>query len=60
MMTMRNDKMTTPEIRSLRAEKGLYKTRELSIWTGGCEGGEYEPPFCLIEKVLLTCFTSSR
>ncbi|KAF4456880.1 hypothetical protein F53441_1091 [Fusarium austroafricanum] len=32
--------MTSQEIRSLRAEKGLDKDKEWSIWTGGCPGGE--------------------
>jgi broad specificity phosphatase PhoE len=31
---------TTEEIRDLRAKKGLDKSSEWSIWTGGCEGGE--------------------
>ena len=33
--------MTTQEIRALRAGQGLDEQKEWSIWTGGCEGGEY-------------------
>ncbi|RGP81032.1 phosphoglycerate mutase [Fusarium longipes] len=46
--------LTTEEIRSRRAEKGLDKSSTWSIWTGGCEDGEYEyTPFSFLTNANL-------
>lgn len=40
--------ITTPEIRKIRAEKGLSSNWD--IWKDGCAGGECVPPFPPLER----------
>ncbi|KAI1038080.1 hypothetical protein LB503_012037 [Fusarium chuoi] len=52
--------MTTQQIRDFRAEKGLDPSSKCSIWTDGCEGGEYDHiSFCLGIANYCFCFSNS-